>query len=92
MPALNRLLAEGRLKMNKKMKFEDAMTSLENIVKKLESSTLALDESLSAFEEAVGLIRLCNEKLEAAEQKVMVLTEADDGTVSDVPFDVTDET
>ena len=72
--------------MKENMKFEEAMIQLESIIKKLESGNLPLDESLVAFEEAVKLVRLCNERLQAAEQKVRILTEDADGTVSDSPF------
>ena len=73
--------------MKEKMKFEEAMALLEGIVKKLEAGTLSLDDSLSTFEEAVGLVKLCNEKLQTAEQKVRLLTENIDGIVTDSPFD-----
>ncbi len=72
--------------MNKDIKFEEAIEKLDAIVSKLESGSAALDESLSLFEEGVGLIKLCNEKLDKAEQKVKILTESEDGTVCDVPF------
>ena len=72
--------------MNKNIKFEDAIEKLDSIVSKLESGTVSLDESLALFEEGVGLIKLCNEKLDAAEQKVRILTENTDGAVSDAPF------
>ena len=72
--------------MNKNIKFEDAIEKLDSIVSKLESGTVSLDDSLALFEEGVGLIKLCNEKLDAAEQKVRILTENTDGTVSDAPF------
>lgn len=77
--------------MKKNIKFEEALETLEEIVKKLESGSLSLDESLESFEEAIGLVKICNEKLESAEQKVRMLTEEQDGTVTDVPFDVDDE-
>lgn len=73
--------------MEKKINFEEAILSLEEIVRKLESGELTLDESISEFEEAVKLVKLCNEKLEKAEQKVRILTEGADGTVTDAPFD-----
>ena len=72
--------------MENKITFENAMTELESIVKKLELGSLTLDESLSAFEEAVGLIKVCNEKLENAKRQVRILTAGDDGVVTDKPF------
>ena len=72
--------------MNKNIKFEEAIEKLETIVSKLETGSASLDESLSLFEEGVALIKLCNEKLENAEQKVRILTESADGSVSDAPF------
>lgn len=78
--------------MKKTMTFEEAMLSLEDMVKKLEGGGLSLYEALSSFEEAVKLVRFCNEKLENAEQKVRILVEGEDGSVTDAPFDIDDET
>lgn len=72
--------------MKKKMTFEEAFSLLENIVAKMESGYMTLDESLSAFEEAVSLVKLCTEKLSDAEQKVRMLTESKDGTITDIAF------
>ena len=72
--------------MKKEMKFEEAMLSLEDIVRRLEAGSLSLEDSIKAYEEAVGLISICNKKLSDAEQKVRILTENIDGTVSDLPF------
>jgi len=77
--------------MNKKMTFEESCERLENIVKKLEGGEMSLDESLSAFEEAVSLVKICNEKLECAERKVKMLVTAADGTVTDTPFETADD-
>ena len=71
--------------------FEEALKKLEDEVKRLESGNMSLDESIASFEEAVKLVRICNEKLEQAERKVALLTEMSDGTVTDVPFVVDDE-
>lgn len=57
--------------------FEDALKRLEEIVRSLEGGQSPLDESLSLYEEAVHLVKLCNSKLDAAEQKVTMLTGAD---------------
>ncbi len=75
----------------KDISFEEAMLGLEEKVKLLESGNMSLDGSLKAFEEAVKLARICNEKLEAAEAKVKILVEGADGYVSDLPFDKEDE-
>lgn len=76
----------------KEINFEEAIAKLEGEVRKLESGNMTLDQSISAFEEAVKLVKLCNEKLENAERRVRLLTEGPDGTVTDVPFDSEDET
>lgn len=59
------------------MNFEQAMARLEQIVRSLESGSSPLDESLSLFEEGVGLVKLCNSKLAEAEQKIKILVTAD---------------
>ena len=63
------------------MTFEAAMARLEEIVRMLESGNAPLDTSLGLFEEGVALVKLCNSKLDTAEQKVKILTDAGDGTL-----------
>ena len=70
-----------------KMTFEDAMGRLELLVKKMEDGGLSLDEMLACYEEAMTLVRYCNAKIEDAEQKIRLLVSAEDGTVTDAPFD-----
>ena len=76
----------------KNIDFESALSKLEAEVKKLESGNMPLDESIKAFEDAVKLVKICNEKLEDAERRVRILTEGADGSVTDMPFDTSDET
>ena len=71
--------------------FEEAMQRLENAVARLESGKLNLDESIAVYEEAVGLVRICNDRINAAALKVKLLTEGQDGTVTDAPFDFENE-
>ena len=68
------------------MSFESALSRLENIVRMLESGNAALDESLSVFEEGIALVKMCNEKLEAAEQKIKILTKGDGDTLVESDF------
>ena len=53
--------------------FEQALAELEGLVERLEHGDLPLDEALKAFERGVGLTRLCQASLEAAQQKVEIL-------------------
>ena len=72
--------------------FEDAMQRLDAIVAKLEEDKLPLDEMLARYEEGVALARYCGEKLEAAEQKVRIIAQKADGTVTLEEFDDGEET
>ena len=53
--------------------FEDALKRLEEIVCRLEGGDTALDVSLDLYEEAVSLVKICNSKLDSAQQKVTML-------------------
>ncbi len=65
--------------MPKKEKpFEEAMARLEEIVHQLDSGEAELDKSLELFEEGVGLVKYCSEKLDKAEQKVKILVSGGD--------------
>jgi len=61
--------------MNNEYTFEQALARLEEIVKGLENGSLPLDKSIELFEEGNALVKLCTQKLDAAEQKVRILTE-----------------
>ena len=52
------------------IKFEKAMTRLENIVEELERGDLDIDKSLEIFEEGIKMSRLCSNKLNEAEAKI----------------------
>jgi len=72
--------------MTDEMKFEDAMTRLEEIVEELESGELSLEESLSVFEEGIKLSKICAKLLNEAERKVEILMKSDDGQLIAKPF------
>ena len=54
--------------------FESALEELENLVSKMESGELSLDDSLKAFERGIELTRTCQSTLEAAELRIQTLT------------------
>ncbi len=63
--------------------FEKSLARLESIVSRLEGDELPLEESLTLFEEGVGLVKRCSHRLEEAERRVerLVATDGDDTTV-----------
>ena len=73
--------------MTEEIKFEDALTRLEEIVEKLEEGDLPLEESLSAFEEGIKLSRVCAKLLNEAERKVEILTKGEDGQLITETFE-----
>ena len=68
----------------KQLTFEQAMTRLEEIVKKLETGEGSLDEAMKLFEEGSKLAGKCTAMLDKAEQKVTRLVSAERG--EEVPF------
>ena len=68
-----------------KDKFEDNLSRLEEIVRKMESGDLSLEDSLKAFEEGIRLSRLCAKKLDEAERRVEVLLKQE-GELATGPF------
>jgi len=65
--------------------FERALAELEGLVDRLEGEDLTLEESLAVFERGIGLTRACQQALDAAEQRVRILTEQSD-TAEPEPF------
>jgi exodeoxyribonuclease VII small subunit len=59
-------------------KFEEALQKLEEIVRRMESGDLGLEESLKAFEEGIKLARFCSRKLDEAERRVEILLKEDE--------------
>lgn len=77
--------------MTKKMKFEEALKELEEIVGRLEQGEESLEESLKLFEDGMKLARLCSRRLEEAEKKVEILKHREDGSVKRESFHLNDE-
>jgi exodeoxyribonuclease VII small subunit len=71
----------------KKPDFENSVARLEEIVQKLESANLSLDDAMKLFEEGVRLSRECQKHLESAEGKVEILLKRAGGELSAEPFD-----
>ncbi|NLU31095.1 MAG: exodeoxyribonuclease VII small subunit [Clostridiaceae bacterium] len=64
---------------NRNLTYEEAAGELEKAIAVLEKGDLPLEESIQVFEKAIGLVRLCNMKLDEIEKKITILVEGKDG-------------
>lgn len=67
---------------NEPMTFEQAMTRLEAIVRKLEAGELPLDETVRLYEEGQRLRLYCEQYLADAEQRIAVIRQASDSGIT----------
>jgi exodeoxyribonuclease VII small subunit len=79
--------ASKKTDVTKKVDFERSLVRLEEVVKKLESPQLSLDEAMKLFEEGVELSKECQKQLENAESKVEILLKRADGKLAAQPFE-----
>lgn len=79
--------AEPKPEGPKKQAFEQSLARLEEIVRKLESANLPLDEAMKLFEEGMQLSRDCQKQLEQAEARVEILLKKTGGEMSPEPFE-----
>jgi exodeoxyribonuclease VII small subunit len=56
------------------LNFEDAMDRLEKIVEQMESGKLPLEDLIVRYEEGMKLVKICQERLANAEQKIEIIT------------------
>ena len=65
--------------VSKNFDFEKSIKELEKIANSLENEQISLDESIALFEKGVMLSKDCSEYLESVKQKIVALTEAEEG-------------
>lgn len=63
-----------------KLTFEQAMAELENIVRKLETGKINLDEAVKAYEKGVSLKQFCENELKQAKLVIEKLILSKDKT------------
>lgn len=67
--------------------FEASLKRLEEIVQKMESGDLPLEEALGLFEEGTALVKSGNKLLDQAELKVSKLMQGPDGAPVETEFE-----
>jgi exodeoxyribonuclease VII small subunit len=55
------------------LNFEKAMDRLEAIVEQMESGKLPLEDLIVRYEEGMNLVKICQERLSKAEQKIEII-------------------
>jgi exodeoxyribonuclease VII small subunit len=71
-----------------KLTFEDALRALEDVVRKLESGEVPLDDSISLYERGEALRKHCQARLDAASARIDKIVAGPNGTVAGIqPFD-----
>ena len=71
-----------------KMTFEDALGALEDVVRRLESGEVPLDESISLYERGEKLRQHCQARLDSAQARIEKIVAGPDGNASGTaPFD-----
>ncbi len=74
------------------MTFEDALRALEDVVRRLESGDVPLDQSIDLYERGEKLRRHCQARLDAAQERIDKIVTGPDGQGNlgpqgTVPFD-----
>lgn len=70
-----------------KIKFENALKGLEEIVEQIEKGDLSLDETLSKYENGIKLYKQCVTLLEDAEKKIQILVKNENGVFRTKEFE-----
>jgi exodeoxyribonuclease VII small subunit len=72
--------------------FEGAMERLEAIVEQMESGKLPLEDLIVRYEEGMNLVKICQERLANAEQKIEIIARNSAGKTTVKDFEPTPET
>jgi len=70
----------------KKPDFETSLKELEEIVEQLETSDLALDETLAKYEKGIKIYKQCYQILEKAEKTINILLKNSTGDIRTEEF------
>jgi len=67
--------------------FEENLNQLEGLVEQMESPELPLETIVEKYEAGMKLVAACNEKLKAAEKRILLLTRRKDGSIEEGELD-----
>ena len=86
-PAKPHAMAEEALNLSE-MSFEQALKALEDVVRRLETGEVPLEESIDLYERGEQLRKLCQARLDTAQARIEKIVAGPDGkAVGTEPFD-----
>ena len=62
----------------KELSMQEAFDKLNELLAKMDSDDLSLEDNFKLYEEGLALVKVCNEKLDTIEKKIITLEEKDD--------------
>ena len=84
-------MAKGKDKQAEEMTYEEAYQELKDLVERLESHDLQLEEGLALFERGQSLAKRCEQLLEEAELKIKQITVSDSGEVIETEMELPED-
>ena len=67
---------------------EAALSKLDAILERMEAGDLPLETLLEEYEAGVLLVKFCQERLDAVEKRIQIVTKSLDGSLHVEPFEV----
>lgn len=62
----------------KELTMQEAFDKLNELLAKMDSEDLTIEDNFKLYEEGLELVKVCNEKLDAIEKKIITLEEKND--------------
>lgn len=84
-------MSSGAKKSGPELNFEAAIGRLEAIVDQMEDGKMPLEELIVRYEEGMKLVKVCQERLASAEQRIEIITRNHSGKPAVKPFESRDE-
>ncbi len=59
----------------KEQTLEELLSDVENMIGQLQQKDISLEDSFAIYQQGIEKLKLCNQKIDAVEKKLMVLDE-----------------
>jgi exodeoxyribonuclease VII small subunit len=84
-------MAKEKIRKPEDMGYEEAFQELKDLVERLESQDLQLEEGLELFERGQTLAKRCGQLLEQTEIKIKQIAVSDSGEIMETDLEVPEE-